>query len=52
VDELEMLSGELRNGRDEDGDGRITWQEGGLYQAQNHMEMLVREEGLEERGGS
>jgi hypothetical protein len=46
ADELELLSDQLRNGEDVDGDGRITWQEGGLYQAQRHMELLLKGEGI------
>lgn len=53
AEELEALSRELRNGVDADGDGRITWREGegGLYEAQRHMELLIRGEGLEPTGG-
>jgi hypothetical protein len=48
TEELERVSAEVRNGRDGNGDGRVTWQEGGLYQARHHMGLLVREEGLQD----
>ena len=48
LEELVALAEGLLNGVDADGDGRIGWQEGegGLAQAQQHLELLRRGEGL------
>lgn len=48
ADELNALAFQLRNGVDADGDGRITWREGegGLYVAQEHMQLLLKGEGI------
>jgi len=48
ADELNTLGFQLRNGVDADGDGRITWREGegGLYVAQEHMQLLLKGEGI------
>ena len=45
-DELNTLGFQLRNGVDANGDGLVTWHdgEGGLYVAQEHMQMLMRGE--------
>lgn len=47
-DELNTLGFQLRNGVDANGDGRVTWQEGegGLYDAQEHMQLLMTGEGI------
>lgn len=47
-DELNTLGFQLRNGVDANGDGLVTWHEGegGLYVAQEHMQMLMRREGI------
>jgi len=47
-DELNTLGFQLRNGMDANGDGLVTWHdgEGGLYVAQEHMQMLMRREGI------
>ena len=47
-DELDILGFQLRNGVDANGDGSITWHEGegGLYVAQDHMQLLMRGEGI------
>lgn len=47
-DELNTLAFRLRNGVDANGDGRITWHEGegGLYVAQEHMQLLLKGEGI------
>lgn len=47
-DELNTLGFQLRNGVDVNGDGLVTWHEGegGLYVAQEHMQMLMRREGI------
>ena len=47
-DELNTLGFQLRNGMDANGDGRVTWDEGegGLYVAQDHMQLLTRGEGI------
>ena len=47
-DELDILGFQLRNGVDANGDGSVTWHEGegGLYVAQDHMQLLVRGEGI------
>lgn len=47
-DELNTLGFQLRNGLDANGDGLVTWHdgEGGLYVAQEHMQMLMRREGI------
>ena len=46
--ELDALGFQLRNGVDADGDGRVTWHEaeGGLYDALEHMELLMKGEGI------
>ena len=48
VSQLNMLAQELVAGMDANKDGRVTWEptEGGLQQAQQHMELLVKGEGL------
>lgn len=48
ADELDALAFQLRNGVDADGDGRVTWHEGegGLYVAQEHMQLLMTGEGI------
>lgn len=48
ADELNALGFQLRNGVDADEDGRITWREGegGLYVAQEHMQLLLKGEGI------
>lgn len=53
ADDLEALSRQLRMGMDTNGDGAITWQEGegGLEQAKQHMELMMKREGMEGRGG-
>ena len=47
-DALDALAFQLRNGVDANGDGRITWREGegGLYVAQEHMQLLLKGEGI------
>lgn len=47
-EELNTLAFQLRNGVDANGDGLVTWHEGegGLYVAQEHMQMLMRREGI------
>ena len=47
-DELNDLGFQLRNGVDANGDGRVTWQEGegGLYDAQEHVQLLMTGEGI------
>ena len=47
-DQLNTLGFQLRNGVDANGDGRVTWHEGecGLYIAQEHMQLLIRGEGI------
>lgn len=47
-DQMNMLGFQLRNGVDANGDGRVTWHEGegGLYLAQDHMQLLMRGEGI------
>lgn len=47
-DELNTLAFQLRNGVDANGDGLVTWHEGegGLYVAQEHLQMLIRREGI------
>lgn len=47
-DQLDALGFQLRNGVDANGDGRVTWHEGegGLYIAQQHMQLLMRGEGI------
>lgn len=46
--EIETLTLAIRNGTDADGDGQVTWQagEGGLAQAEQHMEFMRQGEGL------
>jgi hypothetical protein len=48
VAEIETLTLAIRNGTDGDGDGQVTWQagEGGLAQAEQHMEFMREGEGL------
>lgn len=48
ADELNTLGFQLRNGLDANGDGRVTWQEGegGLYDAQEHLQLLMTGEGI------
>jgi hypothetical protein len=48
VAEIETLTLAVRNGTDADGDGQVTWQtgEGGLAQAEQHMEFMREGEGL------
>jgi hypothetical protein len=48
VAEIETLTLAIRNGTDADGDGQVTWQagEGGLAQAEQHMEFMREGEGL------
>lgn len=45
--QLATLAGQLISGTDANGDGRVSWQEGegGLEQAQQHMELMRRGEG-------
>ena len=47
-EELNTLGFQLRNGVDANGDGLVTWDEGegGLYVAQEHMQLLMRREGI------
>ena len=47
-DDLNALGFQLRNGADANGDGRVTWHEGegGLYIAQEHMQLLMTGEGI------
>jgi len=47
-DELNTLGFQLRNGVDANGDGLVAWDEGegGLYVAQEHMQMLMTREGI------
>lgn len=47
-DELNTLGFQLRNGVDANGDGLVTWHEGegGLYVAQEHMQLLLQREGI------
>ena len=48
VAEIEILTLAIRNGTDANGDGQVTWQagEGGLAQAEQHMEFMREGEGL------
>jgi hypothetical protein len=48
LERLAELANELVAGRDADGDGRIGWQEGegGLQQAEQHMNLMRRGEGM------
>ena len=48
ADELDTLGFQLRNGVDANGDGSVTWHEGegGLYVAQDHMQLLMKGEGI------
>jgi len=48
VAEMVMLGDQLVDGHDADGDGRIGWQEGegGLSQAQTHLGLMKRGEGI------
>lgn len=50
VQELQQVSEQLLAGEDAAGDGQVSWQEGegGLAQAEQHMELLLRGEGLRE----
>lgn len=40
VEKLAALSKELIHGADDNGDGQITWQDGGLAQCQQHMQFM------------
>ena len=48
VSQLVSLTAQLKAGADTNGDGKITWQEGegGLQQAQEHVNLLLAGEGL------
>jgi hypothetical protein len=48
VDELVGLAGQISVGIDANGDGQVGWQtgEGGLRQAQTHMRLMMKGEGL------
>lgn len=48
LQELAALTGQLASGVDANGDGRIGWQEGegGLDQAQQHIDLMKRGEGM------
>jgi hypothetical protein len=48
VDELVGLAGQISVGTDANGDGQVGWQtgEGGLRQAQTHMRLMMKGEGL------
>lgn len=48
VREIRTLAGQLVGGVDADGDGEVGWQEGegGLEQAEQHVDLLVRAEGI------
>ena len=48
VDELVGLTGQISDGFDANNDGQIGWQtgEGGLRQAQTHMRLMMKGEGL------
>lgn len=48
VDELVGLAGQISVGSDANGDGQVGWQtgEGGLRQAQTHMRLMMKGEGL------
>jgi hypothetical protein len=48
VAEIETLTLAIRNGTDADGDGEVSWEagEGGLAQAEQHMEFMRQGEGL------
>lgn len=50
VQELNLVAARLIEGEDLDGNGQVSWQEGegGLAQAEQHMELLLRGEGLRE----
>ncbi len=50
VQELELVATQLIEGEDLTGNGQVSWQEGegGLAQAEQHMELLLRGEGLRE----
>jgi len=48
VQKINTLSGQLLNGYDANGDGKITWQkgEGGLSEAEKHMGFMKKGEGI------
>ncbi len=48
LDRLTQLTERMAQGTDADGDGRVSWQEteGGLAQARQHLDLLLRGEGL------
>lgn len=46
VERLATLSSELINGADDNGDGKITWQDGGLAQCQQHMQFMRQGENM------
>ena len=46
VTQVVMLSEQLLTGEDGDGDGKISWQEGGLDVAKAHMGYMAKGEGL------
>ena len=46
VARMEELAVQLHEGVDADGDGQITWEEGGLAQAEQHMGFMVQGEGM------
>lgn len=48
VEKINTIAEQLLNGRDADGDGKITWKtdEGGLLEAQKHMGFMRKGEGL------
>ncbi len=48
VAEIKTLAEQLKNGRDANGDGKVTWQkgEGGLVQVRKHMQFMLEGEGL------
>jgi hypothetical protein len=44
VNQLASLAPQLMAGMDANGDGRITWEEGGLQTAQDHMNLMLQAE--------
>jgi hypothetical protein len=46
VERIESLSLRILEGFDADGDGQVTWSEGGLAQAAQHMEFMYKGEGM------